>query len=84
MGRPKKSKADKIRAMLAQGKTVAEVMKTTGASAAYVYAVKSKVKKAQATPVVEKEIVSPPQNVSPPPQNVSLLARIINRIAFWR
>jgi hypothetical protein len=42
MARPKKSKADKIRTLLAQGKTVAEIIKTTGASAAYVYGVKSK------------------------------------------
>lgn len=75
--RTKTTKANKIKKMLEQGKSVSDIAKATGASAAYVYAVKSKVKKA-------KGLLSPPQNVSSPPQNVSLLARIINRIAFWR
>lgn len=46
MGRPRKSKADKIRELLGKGKTVAEVIKTTGATPSYVYAVKSKMREA--------------------------------------
>lgn len=42
MARPKTTKAHKIRDHLAKGKTVAEVMKATGATASYVYTVKAK------------------------------------------
>lgn len=90
MGRPKKSKAQKIRELLNNGKTVAEIIKSTGATPSYVYAIKTKMKTAKAESLPPQypiagtwvEVTSDPQ---PAPQpSPSLFERIINRIAFWR
>lgn len=42
MARPKLNKAQKIRNYLAKGKSVAEIAKATGATASYIYVVKSR------------------------------------------
>ena len=39
-----KNKADKIRSMLTKGKTVAEIIKATGATPSYIHTIKSKMR----------------------------------------
>ena len=76
------TKTQKIRSLLAKGKSVSEIVKTAKASPSMVYAIRAKIEKehravqAVRTPVV----VSPPVVTSTP----SLLTRILNRITFWR
>ena len=76
------TKTQKIRNLLAKGKSVSEIVKTAKASPSMVYSIRSKIERenravqAVRTPVV----VSPPVVTSTP----SLLTRILNRITFWR
>ena len=78
------NKTQKIRSLLAKGKSVSEIVKLTKASASMVYSIRSKVEKEhRAVRAVSNPIrlqSSPPVVVSTP----SLLTRLINRIAFWR
>jgi len=78
------TKTQKIRSLLAKGKSVAEIAKAAKASPSMVYSIRSKVEKEhRAVRAVSNPIrmqSSPPVVVSTP----SLLTRIINRIAFWR
>jgi hypothetical protein len=76
------TKTQKIRNLLAKGKSVNEIVKTAKASPSMVYAIRAKIEKEhRAVQVVRTPVVvSPPVVVSTP----SLFTRIIDRIAFWR
>lgn len=78
----KQAKVHKIKKMLEQGKSVVEIVRSTGASAAYVYAVKSKVKKAKETSASNS--VSKSENRVTTASSPSFLSRVFNALAFWR
>ena len=78
----KQAKVHKIKKMLEQGKSVVEIVRSTGASAAYVYAVKSKVKKAKE--MSASNPVSKFKNRVTTVSSSSFLSRVFNALAFWR
>lgn len=73
MARPKKTKTQKIKEMLVQGKTVPEIVNATKASPSMVYAVRARQAAKQAAEVE----VSPP--VVP-----TLWQRVCKALCFWR
>jgi DNA invertase Pin-like site-specific DNA recombinase len=78
----KPAKVHKIKKMLEQGKSANEIARATGASPAYVYAVKSKVKRANE--ISASKPVSKPENQSAVAPSLSFLSRVFNALAFWR
>lgn len=76
------TKTQKIRMLLAKGKSVNEIKKIVKASPSMVYSIRSKMEKEPRSvqTVNLPNVNSTPVVVSTP----SLLTRIIDRIAFWR
>lgn len=80
------TKTQKIRNLLAKGKSVNEIVKTAKASPSMVYSIRSKIERenravrAVVRPASTPVVPSVPVVVSSP----SLFTRIIDRIAFWR
>lgn len=76
------NKTQKIRMLLAKGKSVNEIKKIVRASPSMVYSIRSKMEKEHRSvqTVNLPNVDSTPVVVSTP----SLLTRIIDRIAFWR
>lgn len=80
--RTKQAKFHKIKKMLEQNKSTSEIARATGASSAYVYAVKSKVKKAKE--MSASNPVSKPENRVTSASSPSFLNRAFSALAFWR
>jgi DNA invertase Pin-like site-specific DNA recombinase len=78
----KQAKVHKIKKLLEQGKSANEIARATGASPAYVYAVKSKVKKAKE--MSASNPVSKSKNRVTTVSSPSFLSRVFNALAFWR
>ena len=78
MARPKKSKAEKIRDLLAKGFTAPEIVNKTGASPAYVYTVRKKLA-LENTPAV-----GDPRDQIPAGSPPSWFSNLIHKLAFWR
>lgn len=76
------TKVHRIKELLEQGKSVVEIVRSTGASAAYVYAVKSKVKRAKE--MSASNPVSKSENRIITASSSSFLSRVFNALAFWR
>jgi len=81
MARPKKTKTQKIKEMLVQGKTVPEIVKATKASPSMVYAVRAKQEKQVKWDRQLEEVEVTPSTPAPSP---TLWQRVCNVVCFWR
>lgn len=85
MARPKKTKTQRIKELLSEGKSVPEIVKATKSHPSMVYAVRAKQKEKAKPVTITPNEVKPCEWVEyPVEQQPTLWQRVCNAVCFWK